>query len=111
MRRSERFGPCLRKFRLAAGMSQTELAKHVKTHKANICAIERGRKYVGMQLCIKLCDALQLEPWEIRELLRELSSDSRWTQKELEYYSMLGSAATMILSELKYEGEICQDIV
>ncbi len=62
-------GPVLRRFRLAAGMSQEELAEHAHLSVESISALERGRRRAPYRETLRLIgDALRLSPPQRQEL-------------------------------------------
>ncbi len=56
----KQFGARVRELRLAAGMSQEELAAHAGLHRTYIGGIERGERNVGLVNVIKLAATLRI---------------------------------------------------
>ena len=65
-----RVGENVRRLRLEAGLSQSELARLVEVSAPMICQIERGTKSPSFQLGMLLAAALNCSP-------EELSGDAR----------------------------------
>lgn len=58
----------LKAFRLAAGLSQTDLAKKIKAHQPYVAALESGDRSPTLETIAKLAVALGVSP---RELIPE----------------------------------------
>lgn len=64
----KRFGQRVRELRLAAGLSQEELAERAALHRTYVGGIERGERNVGILNLLRLARALrvrvsELLPW------------------------------------------------
>ncbi len=55
----------LREIRLAAGLTQVELAKRARMDQADISRIEKGAKAISMDVLDRLCRALKCTPGDI----------------------------------------------
>ena len=58
---NKQVGARIRKFRLAKGLSQEELAFEADLHRAYIGQIERGEKNIGVQNLQKIATALKVK--------------------------------------------------
>lgn len=65
-------GRNLRRLRLAAGLSQEELAARARLHRTYVSSVERGNRNVSLENIFALAAALDADP---RELLAPLSND------------------------------------
>lgn len=61
----ERFAVNLRRARLAAGISQEELARRCDLHRTEVSLLERGGREPRLATIVKLTDALATEPEEL----------------------------------------------
>lgn len=60
-----RFGKRVRQLRLAASMSQEQLAERAGLHRTYIGGIERGERNVGIVNLFRLARALRVRPSEL----------------------------------------------
>ena len=58
---NKQVGARIRKYRLAKGLSQEELAFEADLHRAYIGQIERGEKNIGVQNLQKIATALKIK--------------------------------------------------
>ena len=58
---NKQVGSRIRKYRLAKGLSQEELAFEADLHRAYIGQIERGEKNIGVQNLQKIATALKIK--------------------------------------------------
>jgi len=65
-RRLLTFGARVREIRVAAGLSQEELAERASLHRTYIGSVERGERNLAIGNCYALADALNVP---LRELL------------------------------------------
>ncbi|WP_354584263.1 helix-turn-helix transcriptional regulator [Hymenobacter sp. UYCo722] len=56
------FGVVLRNYRLAAGISQEQLAFKAELHRTYIGSIERGERNISLLNIIGICKALNIKP-------------------------------------------------
>lgn len=56
------FGRRVRALRLAAGLSQEQLAEHAGLHRTYVSSLERGQRNVGLDNIWKLASALGVTP-------------------------------------------------
>jgi transcriptional regulator with XRE-family HTH domain len=56
------FGRRVRALRLAAGLSQEELAHKAELHRTYVSSLERGLRNVGLDNILRLADALKTPP-------------------------------------------------
>lgn len=61
------FGPRLRALRLAAGLTQKQLADRVGMHYQNLARLERGTRGPSWETVLKLADALGVSTEEFRD--------------------------------------------
>jgi transcriptional regulator with XRE-family HTH domain len=61
----KRFGQRVRELRIAAGLSQEELAERAGLHRTYIGGIERGERNVGVLNLLQLARALKVRPGEL----------------------------------------------
>jgi transcriptional regulator with XRE-family HTH domain len=54
------FGLFLKAFREAEEMTQSEFAKKLKLSRANLCDIEKGRKFVSAERAAKIANVLKI---------------------------------------------------
>ncbi len=66
------FGEALRKFRLAAGLSQEELAERAELHRTYVGDVERGERNVSLVNMWKLSEAAGVK---LSRVLREAEKD------------------------------------
>jgi len=59
------FGDRVRELRLAAGMSQEDLAEASGLHRTYVSSLERGQRNVGLDNIVALASALKIEPAEL----------------------------------------------
>jgi XRE family transcriptional regulator, regulator of sulfur utilization len=59
---NKQVGAKIRKYRLAKGLSQEQLAFEADLHRAYIGQIERGEKNIGVQNLDKIAQALKISP-------------------------------------------------
>lgn len=52
------FGMMVEALRTSAGLTQVALAKKLKISKANLCDIEKGRRFVSIERAVNLAKAL-----------------------------------------------------
>jgi XRE family transcriptional regulator, regulator of sulfur utilization len=64
---NKKVGERIRKFRLAKGFSQEELAFEADLHRAYIGQIERGEKNIGVQNLQKIATALKIKTSKLIE--------------------------------------------
>lgn len=72
------FGKNLRKFRLRKGFSQEKLAEIVGLGAKSISPIEGGHRFVAIDKLEKLCEVLEVEPFQLflsNEQSREIADD------------------------------------
>lgn len=60
-----RFGRNLRRLRLAAGLSQEELAARSGLHRTYVSSVERGNRNVSLENIVALATALKCDPREL----------------------------------------------
>jgi len=66
------FGLTLRRFRLAAGVTQEDLGFRADLHRTYISLLERGLRTPTIDTLFRLCEALSVEPSEfVAELGRQ----------------------------------------
>jgi len=56
------FGRRIRALRLAAGLSQEQLAERSGLHRTYVSSLERGLRNVGLDNILRLADALRVPP-------------------------------------------------
>jgi transcriptional regulator with XRE-family HTH domain len=61
----KRFGLRVRELRLAAGLSQEQLAERAGLHRTYIGGIERGERNVAILNIVRLARALKVRPSEL----------------------------------------------
>ncbi len=61
-KKSDRFGPVLRKHRDAKDLSQEALGEWVGVSGSFISALESGQKYPNLEMLFKLAEALGIKP-------------------------------------------------
>jgi len=59
---NKKVGEKIRKYRLAKGLSQEQLAFEADLHRAYIGQIERGEKNIGVQNLDKIAKAFKISP-------------------------------------------------
>jgi transcriptional regulator with XRE-family HTH domain len=59
---NKKVGERIRKYRLAKGLSQEQLAFEADLHRAYIGQIERGEKNIGVQNLDKIAKAFKISP-------------------------------------------------
>ena len=59
---NKKVGQRIRKYRLAKGLSQEQLAFEADLHRAYIGQIERGEKNIGVQNLDKIAKAFKISP-------------------------------------------------
>ena len=64
----KRFGQRVRELRIAAGLSQEELAERAGLHRTYVGGIERGERNVGVLNLLQLARALKVRPGELLPL-------------------------------------------
>lgn len=57
-----RFGRTVRKYRVASGLSQEELAATAGLHRTYVGGIERGERNVSLENIVRLARALKIHP-------------------------------------------------
>ena len=57
-----RFGTNLRRCRLAAGLSQVEVAKRMGVDRAHVSSMERGRQNITLLTLVFVAQALKVDP-------------------------------------------------
>lgn len=60
-----KFGQNIRRARLAAGLTQAELARRMRCAEGTVSCIERGTVGISMRTLAALCNALETPPAEI----------------------------------------------
>jgi len=61
--------PTLKTYRLALGLSQTDLALLINSSQSHVARIERGTENLHIETCRKLCGALKVDMNYLNELL------------------------------------------
>jgi transcriptional regulator with XRE-family HTH domain len=61
----ERFGRNLKRLRLAAGLSQEELAARAGLHRTYVSSVERGNRNVSLENIFALAAGLKCDPREL----------------------------------------------
>ena len=59
------FGSNVRKYRMRKGLSQEKLAEFVDLGDKSISPIETGRSFVAIDKLEKLCEVLEVEPFQL----------------------------------------------
>lgn len=62
-------GNYLKKHRISANLTQTQMAKRLHTSQGYYSQIESGRKRPGFRMVGRIAKALDVDPSEIREML------------------------------------------
>lgn len=70
MNPTEVFAANLRRLRLAAGLSQEELAARAGLHRTYVSSVERAQRNISLENIYALAEALRVDP---RELLAPIS--------------------------------------
>ena len=60
----------LKQVRKNAGLTQVELANHLKMEQSNLSKIERGERYIDALLFIDYCNACGADPAEVISRLK-----------------------------------------
>lgn len=74
------FGSNVRKYRKRKGLSQEKLAEFVDLGDKSISPIETGRSFIAIDKLEKLCEVLEVEPFQLfltNETSGEISDDLR----------------------------------
>ena len=66
------FGKALRKFRLAAGLSQEDLAELADLHRTYVGDVERGERNISLINMVKLSEAAHVK---LTRVLREVEKE------------------------------------
>ena len=64
------FGECVRKIRLARGLSQEKLAELADLHRNYVGAVERGERNISLLNIVKLAHGLGVRPTKLIEPIR-----------------------------------------
>lgn len=59
------FGSNVRKYRIRKGLSQEKLAEYVDLGDKSISPIETGRSFIAIDKLEKLCEVLEVEPFQL----------------------------------------------
>jgi len=68
------FGRVIKQLRLNAGLSQQELADYADIDRTYISDLERGLYYPSLEVIYKMCDVLNIKPFEVLEMVDKLLS-------------------------------------
>lgn len=74
------FGSNVRKYRIRKGFSQEKLAEFVDLGDKSISPIETGRSFIAIDKLEKLCEVLEVEPFQLfltNETSGEIADDLR----------------------------------
>lgn len=74
------FGSNVRKYRIRKGLSQEKLAEFVDLGDKSISPIETGRSFIAIDKLEKLCEVLEVEPFQLfltNETSGEITDDLR----------------------------------
>ena len=74
-------GDLLRSHRMCEEISQTDFADMLGLSRANLCDIEKGRKFVSLERAAKIADTLD----QPRELLIQIALDDMLRAAKLKY--------------------------
>lgn len=58
-------GPAVRAIRLKRGLTQEKLAFRIDSQKTYIWKVEAGKVNPGMDMIVRLSEALNIEPWKL----------------------------------------------
>jgi transcriptional regulator with XRE-family HTH domain len=61
------FAPSLRRCRVAAGLTQEELAERAEVHRTQISLLERALRNPGYDMLTRLAGALEIDPGKLFE--------------------------------------------
>jgi transcriptional regulator with XRE-family HTH domain len=67
-------GLTIRRYRLAAGLSQEKLAERADLHRNHISFIERGKRSAGVDVLVKTGVALGVPGWALLKEAQEMQS-------------------------------------
>jgi transcriptional regulator with XRE-family HTH domain len=70
-KRSDAFGPVLRKLRLEKMLTQDQLSEMVGVASPYISMLESGHKYPNLEMVFKLADALEVRPGTMLDAMTE----------------------------------------
>ena len=64
------FGNLIRKYRLASGLTQQELAESLKLHRTYISGIERGEKRISFDQAIYIIESLKFSIDDVYKIFK-----------------------------------------
>ena len=76
-----RFGTNLRRCRLAAGLSQEEVAERMDVDRAHVSSMERGQQNVTLMTLSLVAQALKIDPAELMAPISKAAAEPNVARK------------------------------
>jgi transcriptional regulator with XRE-family HTH domain len=74
LRLEDKIGLVLKKYRLAAGLSQEELALRSNLHRTYISLLERGKRKATLETIFSVCNEINIRPSDFIKEVEDLKS-------------------------------------